>query len=50
MNFKKRFKLNLKVFFFNSKTDYLPYYKHFSFILEKDKDLNLQRYFKADKI
>jgi hypothetical protein len=49
MNFKKRFKLNLKVFFFNSKTDYLPYYKHFSFILEKDKDLNLKDILKLIK-
>ncbi len=49
MNFKKRFKLNLKVFFFNSKTDYLPYYKHFSFILEKNKDLNLKDILKLIK-
>ena len=29
-------KLNVKAFFFNAKTDYLPYYKNFSLILEDD--------------
>ena len=28
--------LNLKVFFFNAETDYLPYYKNFSFTLNSD--------------
>jgi len=30
------YKLNVKAFFFNAKTDYLPYYKNFSLILEND--------------
>jgi len=29
-------KLTVKAFFFNAKTDYLPYYKHFTLTLEDD--------------
>ncbi|UFH60436.1 hypothetical protein [Sulfurovum mangrovi] len=35
-------KLQIKAFFFNAKTDYLPYYKHFKVVLDEDakaKDL-----------
>lgn len=30
-------KLNIRAFFFNAQTDYLPYYKNFSFRVEADK-------------
>ena len=29
-------KLTIKAFFFNAKTDYLPYYKHFNIRVEDD--------------
>lgn len=38
-------KLNIKAFFFNAKTDYLPYYKHFIISMEEEetaKDLLLK--------
>ncbi len=36
MQFKKRYKLDIKVLFSNAKTDYLPYYKRFSFQINRD--------------
>jgi len=32
-------KLNIRAFFFNAQTDYLPYYKNFSFKVEADKTI-----------
>ncbi len=31
-----QFRLTIKAFFFNAKTDYLPYYKHFTVTLDED--------------
>jgi succinate dehydrogenase/fumarate reductase-like Fe-S protein len=39
MRFKKQIELNVKAFFFNAKTDYLPYYKSFSFNIDEDNNL-----------
>jgi len=36
MNFLNTIDLEVKAFFFNAKTDYLPYYKHFSFTINKN--------------
>ncbi len=35
MDFLNNIEIEVKAFFFNSKTDYLPYYKHFSFVIDK---------------
>jgi succinate dehydrogenase/fumarate reductase-like Fe-S protein len=32
-------KLNIRAFFFNAQTDYLPYYKNFSFLVESNQTL-----------
>jgi len=40
MQFKRQERIDVKAFFFNAKTDYLPYYKNFSFELE-DSSKNL---------
>jgi len=42
MHFNKKRKLNIKAFFFNAKTDYLPYYKNFLFLIENEDSLNLR--------
>jgi len=39
MPFKNLLEIKIKAFFFNSKTDYLPYYKNFSFMLDHDTKL-----------
>ncbi len=39
MPFENLLEINIKAFFFNSKTDYLPYYKNFSFTLKNDTKL-----------
>jgi succinate dehydrogenase/fumarate reductase-like Fe-S protein len=39
MPFENLLEINIKAFFFNSKTDYLPYYKNFSFTLDHDTEL-----------
>ena len=39
MPFKNLLDINIKAFFFNSETDYLPYYKNFSFTLNDDAQL-----------
>jgi len=49
MQFKKKYRLNIKAFFFNAKTDYLPYYKNFSFLLDGDNNLNLRDVLKMIK-
>ncbi len=42
MKFEKQIELSVKAFFFNAKTDYLPYYKNFSFSIEENNDLILK--------
>jgi hypothetical protein len=50
MQFKsKGYRLNIRVFFFNAKTDYLPYYKNFSFRIDKGSGLNLRDILKMIK-
>lgn len=39
MPFENVLEINIKAFFFNSKTDYLPYYKNFSFTVENNTKL-----------
>jgi len=39
MIFNKHIELTIKAFFFNAKTDYLPYYKNFSFTIEEKNSL-----------
>jgi succinate dehydrogenase/fumarate reductase-like Fe-S protein len=39
MPFENLLEINIKAFFFNSETDYLPYYKNFSFTLDNDSKL-----------
>jgi len=39
MPFENLLEINIKAFFFNSETDYLPYYKNFSFTLDNDTKL-----------
>jgi succinate dehydrogenase/fumarate reductase-like Fe-S protein len=39
MPFENLLEIDIKAFFFNSKTDYLPYYKNFSFTLPNDTPL-----------
>jgi len=39
MPFENLLEIDIKAFFFNSKTDYLPYYKNFSFTLDNDTKL-----------
>ena len=39
MPFENLLEINIKAFFFNSETDYLPYYKNFSFTLNNDTKL-----------
>ena len=36
MLFENQLDITIKAFFFNAKTDYLPYYKNFSFTVKKD--------------
>ncbi len=43
MTFENQFELKIRAFFFNANTDYLPYYKNFSFILDKRDDLKLKQ-------
>jgi succinate dehydrogenase/fumarate reductase-like Fe-S protein len=47
MPFENQLELNIRAFFFNAKTDYLPYYKNFSFTL--DKKINLKEVLKLIK-
>lgn len=49
MQFKKRYKLSIRAFFFNAKTDYLPHYKNFSFVIEEKSSLNLRDILKMVK-
>ena len=43
MEFSNSISLDVKAFFFNAKTDYLPYYKNFSFEINKnDKNMDLE--------
>jgi len=42
MRFNKQIELTVKAFFFNTKTDYLPYYKSFSFIIKENNDLKIK--------
>ena len=39
MPFENQLDIKIKAFFFNAKTDYLPYYKNFSFTVSKETDL-----------
>lgn len=39
MPFENLLEIDIKAFFFNSETDYLPYYKNFSFALDNDTKL-----------
>jgi len=39
MPFENLLEINIKAFFFNSKTDYLPYYKNFTFTLDNNTSL-----------
>jgi len=39
MPFENQLDINVKAFFFNAKTDYLPYYKNFSFTVETETTL-----------
>ncbi len=39
MTFQKQIELTIKAFFFNAKTDYLPYYKNFSFTVNEEDNL-----------
>jgi len=39
MPFENQLEINIRAFFFNAKTDYLPYYKNFSFIVQKETTL-----------
>ena len=39
MPFENQLDINIKAFFFNAKTDYLPYYKNFSFTVLKESNL-----------
>ncbi len=39
MPFKNLLEIDIKAFFFNSKTDYLPYYKNFSFTVDNNTKL-----------
>ena len=43
MTFENQFELEIRAFFFNADTDYLPYYKNFSFIIDKRDDLKLKQ-------
>ncbi len=44
MDFLNNIELQVKAFFFNSKTDYLPYYKNFSFVIDKrDNETKLKQ-------
>ncbi|NOZ90103.1 MAG: hypothetical protein GXO60_02330 [Epsilonproteobacteria bacterium] len=42
MTFENQFELEIRAFFFNADTDYLPYYKNFSFVIDKTKDITLK--------
>lgn len=42
MTFEHQLKLEIRAFFFNADTDYLPYYKNFSFIIDKREDIELK--------
>ncbi len=42
MKFKKQIELNIEAFFFNAKTDYLPYYKKFLFNIEEKNDFTIK--------
>ncbi len=43
MDFSNTISLDIRAFFFNAKTDYLPYYKNFSFEINKnDKNIDLE--------
>ena len=51
MEFSNRLTLNVKAFFFNAKTDYLPYYKNFSFKINKDdKETDLKEILRFIKL
>jgi len=39
MPFENQLDINVRAFFFNAKTDYLPYYKNFSFTVQKETTL-----------
>jgi hypothetical protein len=39
MPFENIFEINIRAFFFNAETDYLPYYKNFNFKLSKDSKI-----------
>ena len=39
MPFENQLELTIRAFFFNAKTDYLPYYKNFTFSVNKDMNL-----------
>jgi len=39
MPFENQLDINVRAFFFNAKTDYLPYYKNFSFTMQKETTL-----------
>jgi hypothetical protein len=47
MPFENKLEINAKAFFFNAKTDYLPYYKNFSLII--DREAKLRELLKAIK-
>jgi hypothetical protein len=42
MRFQKQIELKVKAFFFNAETDYLPYYKNFSFNIEENNNLLIE--------
>jgi hypothetical protein len=49
MTFENQLELNIKAFFFNADTDYLPYYKNFSFIINRQEDMDLKGLLKMIK-
>ncbi|SHO81463.1 hypothetical protein MNB_SV-15-1040 [hydrothermal vent metagenome] len=51
MEFLNTTSLDIKAFFFNAKTDYLPYYKNFSFeINQDDKNIDLKEILRLIKL
>jgi hypothetical protein len=40
--FENQIELKIRAFFFNAKTDYLPYYKNFSFMIDTTEDILLK--------
>jgi len=42
MEFENQIELRIRAFFFNAMTDYLPYYKNFSFMIDKREDMLLK--------